>query len=416
MTVSMGADYPTITTEIGITTNDTGTGIWDESLWDTGTWGPDIAWTDISAYVQEISTFRGRSRENDRYQTGSAKLNLKNLDGRFTPANLTGPYVAGGVSQIRPRVPVRIRATWAGIVYPLFYGRAESWQDQHPMFGYDAVTVLSVVDGLAELAAFNGPEQPEQGAGEQSGLRIQRILDNLGWTLGTDIDVGTATMQATTLAGDAFSEAALTADSEGGALWAEADGSIVFDDRLALIENVRSNTSQVAFGTTVKIRDPVVEYSSDTLRNIVSMARAGGTQQTAADNPSRALYGDRAWARNDLICESDAVVASLVEQQLAIWKDPEYRVVEVTVDGVKLPSTHWPHVLGRRIRDRAVAVVDVHVSGVTIGRNVFIDGVAHTIGAKRWETTFYFGSATVYDGFNTSRWDTAVWDTATWFY
>lgn len=416
MSVQFGPDYPIITTEIGVASAASGTGLWDSSLWDTGTWGPDVAWTDISEYVQEISTFRGRSRESDRYQTGSATLTLKNLDGRFTPANLSGPYVAGGVSQIRPRVPVRVSATWDSVKYPLFYGRVESWQDQYPMFGYNAVTIASAVDGLAELAAFDGAEQVSQGAGETSGLRIHRILAHAGWTLDTNIAPGTATMQATTLAQDAFTEAALTTDSEGGALWAEADGSIVFEDRYALIENARSNTSQVAFGTTVVITDPVVEYSSDTLHNIVAIARVGGTQYETSDLESRALYGDRAWSRNDLICEDDDQVASLAEQLLATWKAPEYRVVEATVFGVRSPAVHWPHVLGRRIRDRASVTATVHVSGVTVARNVFVDGVAHNIRNKDWSTTFYFGSASMFDGFVSSRWDEALWDTATWMY
>lgn len=416
MTVSFGADYPTLTVELGITTAASGDGIWDASIWDTGTWGPDIVWTDISAYVQELSTFRGRSRENDRYQTGNAQLTLKNLDGRFTPANTSSPYAAGGVSQIRPRVPIRIRATWAGVTWPLFYGRAESWQDQHPYAGYDAVTILSAVDGLAELAAFNGAEQPSQGAGELSGFRMQRILANMGWSLGTDVDSGTVTVQATTLAQNAFTEAALTTDSEGGALWAEADGSIVFEDRFSLIIEPRSNTPQVAFGTTVAITDPVVEYSSDTLRNIVSLARVGGSEVTRSDLTSRALYGDRGWSRDDLICEDDTQVASLADQYLAMWKLPEYRVVEVTVFGVRNPTVHWPHVLGRRIRDAATVTATVHVSGVTITRNVYVDGIAHHIGPKQWETQFFFGSAAAFSGFVIARWDTAIWDTATWMY
>lgn len=417
MTVSWGPNYPTITVEIGIASAASGGSVWDAALWDTGAWGPDVAWTDISEWVRTIDTFRGRSRENDRYQTGTATVVLGNLDGRFTPANLSGPYVAGGVSQIRPRVPVRISATWADQLYRIFYGRVEAWRDVHPQSGTDALTQLTAVDGLAELAAFDGPEQPAQGAGELSGLRIQRILANAGWTLDTDVALGTATVQETTLAQNAFTESALTADSEGGALWAESDGSVVFEDRYALIENTRSNTSQAAFGTHINFANPVVEYSSDTLRNIVALARVGGTQYETSDLESRALYGDRAWSRNDLICEDDDQIASLAEQLLVTWKAPEYRVVEITIHGAAAPAVNWPHVLGRRIRDRASVTAAVHVSGVTIVRNVFIDGIAHTIRhGLIWDTKFYFGSATMMDGFVMSRWDAAMWDSATWMY
>lgn len=60
-------------------------------------------WTDISAYLREVSVKRGVSRVDSaspllRYDAGTATLTLDNRDRRFDPTNLAGPYVAGFAS------------------------------------------------------------------------------------------------------------------------------------------------------------------------------------------------------------------------------------------------------------------------------------------------------------------------------
>src|SRR6266704_2302177 len=41
-----------------LSTLPSGYGTWDTAVWNTSTWGPDVLWTDISAYVRSISTDR----------------------------------------------------------------------------------------------------------------------------------------------------------------------------------------------------------------------------------------------------------------------------------------------------------------------------------------------------------------------
>lgn len=417
MTVSWGAAYPTITVEAGLSTGTSGFAIWDTSVWDTGVWGPDIVWTDISTYVLNITTNLGRQREGDRY-IGGLTLSLNNTDGRFTPANLSGPYVSAGVSQIRPLVPFRVKGTWAGVTYPLAYGLADDFVDTFPEYGCWAVTTVPCPDAWSILAAFDGLEQNEVGAGETSGRRIQRILANAGWALPASVALGTATMQATTLAQNASGEALLTTDSEGGAIWCDPDGTLVFEDRLALIENTRSNTSRVTFGTTLPIKEAATSIGADRLVATVSLARAGGTAQTVSDATALAFYGrNRRYSRFDLICETDAQVYGLASLELATRKDPEYRVVAVTCQGGLSPAVMWPWLLGLRIRDRVTVTFTVRVSGITITRACFVEGISHVINRDlTWETTFSFSSATVYAAFTTSQWDIGTWDSSTWFF
>lgn len=431
MSVQFSADYPTLTVEVGFALG-VSSSEWDTALFDTATFSTDTVWHDISSFVRRLSTNRARSRETERY-SGSATLTLDNRDARFTPGTglplLTESstelqtetgltiFVEIDPEPIAPRVPIRATAEWNSVVYPLFYGYAEDWRDEYIAEGKDAVTHVPLSDGWSNLAAFDGYEQTSVGGGETSGRRMQRILQNLDWALATDIEDGVVTLQATTLAANASTEALLTADSEGGAAWVEADGSFVFEGRHALIEHTRSSTSQVTFGTGgVSISDPVTTQGSDMLRNDIAMARAGSTVQTATDETSVGRYGRRRHSRTDLVCETDTQVAGLVGLSLAKWKDPEYRVERVTVFPAKAPSTAWPHVLGRRIRDRAEVSATVPVSGKVLEHSVFIEGVSHDISPMRWVSQFSFSSTTAYDDFTTSLWDTGVFDTATFFY
>lgn len=416
MSVALGTNLPAITVEMGLSTSASGFASWDAALFDTGTWGPDAVWTEVSAYVRSATTTVGRQRETDRYG-GRMTLVLSNRDARFTPANLAGPYVVAGVSQIRPMVPVRVTATWSGTTYPVFFGFVEAWQDEFPGQGTDAVTVVPCVDALSLLARVDGVAQVTQGAGESTGQRMHRILNNVGWTLPRDVDYGVVTVQGTTLDANAMAEAMVTADSEGGWFWAEPDGSFVFRERVSIMERTRSTTVQATLGSgSLLFRDAVTESGIDVLQNVATYARVGGVAVTAIDETSRALYGTFRKSRADLVSYSDGQVADLALWDVARYKNAEYRPVRVTMDPVLSPSAAWPVALGSKIKDRVSVVLTVSASGTTSTFASFVEGVSHAIAPGTWSTTFAFSSATPYGTFARSTWDSSVWDTATWFY
>lgn len=77
-------------------------------------------WTDVTAYVRDVSTTRGRNQELENYQAGRCSITLSNADRRFDPTHLTGPYVdAGGVTQVLPMKRVRVVST-----SPIYSGQA----------------------------------------------------------------------------------------------------------------------------------------------------------------------------------------------------------------------------------------------------------------------------------------------------
>lgn len=114
-----------------------------------------INWTDVSAYVRDVSTSRGRSSELDTFQTGSASIKLSNADRRFDPENTAGPYY-GALTPLRP---VRIRAQYgAGATTNLFFGWIEQWPQtyENPT---DAVVTVTASDAFKVLNLITLPSE-----------------------------------------------------------------------------------------------------------------------------------------------------------------------------------------------------------------------------------------------------------------
>lgn len=398
MTVSWGANWPTL----GLFAKFNGS-----------------TWTDISDYVRSIEVTHQASRNLARYGPRSLRVVLLNRDARFTPANTSGPYTSAGVSQIVADVPVRLEATWSGVTYNLFVGYAESWQDQFAAAGYDPTTSLVALDPSTNAASWRGTITAAE---ESSGVRVYRILDTIGVPIANRaLMTGSETLQAGTMTGTAADMLSLVADSEGGAWWydplrsidaTDQFGGYVFEARSALVTNTRSSTSQATFSpTAVAYSDPQMVTTREQLLRAAAYTRVGGVEQVAGSGSPRD-------ARSDLLNVTDNGVRAVAELAVALGSVAnQYRVQSVTVQGIGSPAASWPHVLGRRLRDRVTVSLTPPTTGTTFTQQAFIDGVSHSISADmRWETTFQFQSATVWGTLNSSLWDTGLWDTAKWFF
>lgn len=391
--------------EVGFSGPGTGTALHldDEvrGLLDSATLADAALWTDVTAWVTAVSTRRGATRADGpilRYEAGAATVTLRNEDRRFDPTNLSGPYTAAGVTQVEPMRAVRIRATWDGVTYPVWQGYADEWQ-----VSYDGPTTSKVVltcsDAFAVFASHDRGAVAAVGAGEDTGARIGRILDSIDWP---DEDrlmaTGDSTVQATTLADNTLTELLLTADTELGELYMDSRGRVVFRNRLALLEDVRSASPQAVLGdddgTELPYADVTVSYDAQSIYNRVSIARAGGTAQVVEDTASQSSYLTRTYTRTDLLHEADSESLDYAGYLLHQASEPELRFASLTL----LPSRDdglWAQALGREIGDRVTVVRRPPGGGDPIERDVIVRGISHEVTAElRWQATFVFQSAT----------------------
>lgn len=107
-----------------------------------------LTWTDVTKYVTGFTTSMGRQHELQQVGPSTATIQLTNQDGRFSPWNTASPYYYSGTG-LTVGHPVRIRATWSGTTYDVFYGYVKGWV---PVYGAaKAAMSLQCYDTLALL-------------------------------------------------------------------------------------------------------------------------------------------------------------------------------------------------------------------------------------------------------------------------
>jgi hypothetical protein len=125
-----------------------------EIAFDDGPYVESPRWTDVTAYVREMTTDRGRSDDWATFD-GSASVVLSNRDRRFDPFNTSGPYYG----KLLPRRQIRITATtpMGATVYPIFRGFVVGWPPVWTDAGKDSTVTLSCFDAMGLLASDAQP-------------------------------------------------------------------------------------------------------------------------------------------------------------------------------------------------------------------------------------------------------------------
>jgi hypothetical protein len=123
-----------------------------EIAFDHGPYEPNPTWTDVTAYVRELTTDRGRTDDWGTFD-GSASVVLSNRDRRFDPFNTAGPYYG----KLLPRRQIRITAAYGFTPYPVFRGFVAGWPPVWTDAGKDSTVTLSCFDAMGLLASDAQP-------------------------------------------------------------------------------------------------------------------------------------------------------------------------------------------------------------------------------------------------------------------
>lgn len=363
-----------------------------------------------------IKIKRGRSSPRSDWPSGKATIELRNTDGRFDPLNLEGPYVLAGETLVECGRRVWITAELDdGTVEDRFYGQVESYTPGLDDRGWPTMTI-ECAGPSAYLAAFDPGAVAAVGAGEDSGARYHRILDNAGVPDGDrDIATGDSTLQATTLAQNALTECKLVAASEYGAFYENRHGRFQGDNRRAVIEVPRMATPRATFGPqdAVNIAAGILPYVSltptkdkDRLINDTALGRTGGTIQTDEDAESKAKFFTYTRRRTDLLLETDLEVAEQGEWDLLLYSGAEYRYDAIRISALAAPDEQIvdmvAFMLEAELRDRVAVLEQVRYFETdvdTVGwvrentEEVFVERIDERISWNEWEMDLGLASA-----------------------
>jgi hypothetical protein len=379
---------------------------------------------DVTDYVRSVTIRRGRSRELDRFSTGTASVVFNNEDRRFDPLYSAGPYFG----QIRPRLRVSVVRDEIS----LFDGLIEDWNLDYDLSGKSDASI-SCVDGLALLAqtALNEFTNAQQTPSERITSVITR--PEVSYSGATDFDPGFNVMQADLVAAntDTLGYLDKVVATDLGRLFVDGAGVLRYRDRTSGI----SSSPQVVFASesdpyvqqlstlsdstlwfdaaeplplrvdadakaqvilqdavlffdasspdyvapVVPFSDVAVELGSEFLFNRIQITRAGGVVQIAVDDDSVTTYGVRTYSADGLLFLGDSETLEFADFLSTLYSQPDVRVAGHTVLLHGLNTTTRRYMQRLEIGDVVRTVWTPNNVGQAFDSLSLVEGIEHAI-------------------------------------
>ena len=342
---------------------------------------------DVSNVVDSIQTMRGRNPQADQFQTGTLSMRIVDQNGDFNPQNPASPYY----TLLTPMRKVQITATYGATTYPIFAGFITTYTTTTPKNANDVVyTTITAVDAFrlaqnAQISTVAGA-----GAGQLSGTRINQILDQIGWPATMrDVDAGLTTMQNDPGTARTSLAAMQTVEtSEYGALYVDAAGSFVFQDRAVTAGS--TGKTPVLFndnGTNIGYYDAVWRLDDTLVYNSASITRTGGTTQTAINQASIDKYFIHSYNQQNLLMETDAVALDYARAYVASRAETSIRCDAIKLD--LYTDNYNAGIIAALSLDYfdPVTITTNQPGGSTLTKTLQVFGVAQTITPNSWKTT-----------------------------
>ena len=350
----------------------------------TGTLG-GYQMVDITTMVQSASISRGRNREMEQFNGGTAQMQIYDPTRLFDPLNTASiyyPFVA-------PRQPVQILA--GGVM--IYSGFVTDWDLNYGYTTSANVTTVACADAFTVLAnqAMNAYTFTEQSSSARVAAVLTRpeIIYQGAYSVGT----GSSTLGAYAVAAGTNVLAYLqnVATSEQGYLFISANGTLTFTGRSAVLNPV----SSIAFVDTgsggIPYRTLKNAYGDELLYNYVQTQAPPGGVQTTSDAPSIALYQAQQWTKLDLLNSTDAEVAALGNYVLGRYRNPVLRFTGVSVQLAALSEADQTTALSTDLTRIASVQKSYSVgSPASVTQTLIVSGINHAItpGSHIVEYTF----------------------------
>ena len=343
---------------------------------------------DVSDQVNLVQTRRGRNALSDEFQTGNLTLRIIDQNGDFNPENPSGPYF----ELLTPMKKVQISATYSGVTYPIFSGFITSYVNSQPKDATEvAYTTITAVD--AQRLAQNAQISTVTGAsaGNLAGTRINQILDQIAWPATMrDVDAGLTTMQADP-GTNRTSLAALqtVANSEYGAVYVDASGSFVFQDRSVTAGSIGGTPTLFADdGTGIQYANAVWKLDDTLIFNKSTVTRSGGAAQVATNQASIDKYFLHSYFLDGLLMQTDAVALDYARAYTASRAETSIRCDAVELD--LYTANYNTGIIASLSLDffDPITVITTQPGGSTLEKTLQIFGVAFNITPNSWKTTF----------------------------
>jgi hypothetical protein len=331
-----------------------------------------LTFVDLTSLVQSVNINRGRSRQLDQFNAGTASIAFYNESQILNPSNTSSPYYPF----VLPRCPVQILAN--GI--PIYTGLITDWNLDYDIANQDMM-YASCSDQFTVLA--NQQLNAVATTVQATGARINTVLDlpEINYQGARAIDTGSSTLGAFNIAQDenCLNYLQLINTSEQGYLFMSANGTLTFKGRSSVLNPVAGATFNTD-GTGIRYQSLVNQFGDELLYNFITTKSDAGALQTTSDANSIALYQAQQYSLTNLLNSTVAEVAGLGNYLLGKYKNPVLRFTGLSTEMSALSATDQNIIFGLDMTS-ICSVVKNFVVGTpsTETQTLIVSGISHNI-------------------------------------
>tara|TARA_R110002126_G_scaffold108806_1_gene245548 strand:+ start:93 stop:1316 length:1224 start_codon:yes stop_codon:yes gene_type:complete len=337
----------------------------------TGTLG-GIAYADLTSLVLSVNIKRGRNRQLDQFNAGTAQVVFNNNSRILDPLNTASIYYP----YVLPRSPIIIYANGT----PIYTGFVEDWDldyqnaNQGRMFA-------RCVDAFGTLA--NQQINDYTPSEENSGSRVSNILQRpeIAYQGAVSINPGTSTLGAFNISQDTncLNYLQQVNTSEQGYLYCAADGTLTYKGRQSVLNPV-AGASFTTNGTGIPYMSLVNQYGSELLYNYVVTQSPAGASQTSSDATSISLYQAQNYNLLNLLNSTTSEVAGLGAYLLGKYRNPVVRFTGVSCELAALTSAQWSSIFAIDLTSIVTVQKDYSTgTPTTESQTLITSGIEHRI-------------------------------------
>jgi len=366
-------------------------------LLDTGTLG-GIQFADLTTMVQSVNINRGRSRQLQEFNTGTATVSFWNKSRALDPLNTSSPYwnTSANMTGIVPRLPIQILAN--GI--PIYTGVIQDWNVDYDL-GNNDIVYASCADDFTILASAELANNTV--TAEQTGARINTVLDypEVVYQGARNIATGSSTLGATASSVDFSIQQGTSVlnylqqvtNAEQGYLFMSADGTLTFRGRSQILNPISAATFTGDDSAGIRYQTLMNEFGDELLYNVIVTEGPAGGPFTATDADSVAQYQAQTYSQTDLLNSTTTELQGLGNYLLGKYKQPQLRFTGLSTQLLALDLTKQNLCLNLDLTDVCNVVKHFAVGTPTsVDQTVIVTGINHNITPGSHIITYTFES------------------------
>ena len=331
-----------------------------------------LEFADLTNLVESVNITRGRSRQLDQFNAGTATVSFDNATRILDPLNTASIYYPF----VLPRCPIIILAN--GI--PIYTGLITDWNLDYDIADQDMM-YASCSDQFTVLAnqALNAVTPPQ----ELSSARFNTILNlpEILYQGPREITTGSSTLGAFAITQDTncLDYLQQVTTSEQGYLYIAGDGTLTFKGRTSVLNPVVDATFTYD-GTGIPYQTLLNEFGDELLYNYIVTESPAGAAQTTSDADSIALYQTQQYVELKLLNSTTSEVAGLGEYLLGKYRNPVLRFNGLSTQLAALSEAQQNVCFNLDLTD-VCTVTKNFVTGTPseISQTLIVSGVSHNI-------------------------------------